>query len=305
MATTRSSIGILFAGVFLASFLGGSARTRAGDEGEARPGRVEGVVYEVFHGDSIHRMGVHVREIHVPSLNLAFYVANGELRVFRPEAHRYALPGERMKINLPNGERASLPVLSLPGTETKLVGKVWLEQKDLDRLKSLLDEKTRLRAVADAYLSPGATYETVAAFLDMAPSVFEFVTGRLDAAGIPCVGTSNAGGTQIHVPSSRAEDARRLLLDAIASGLAEPPAEPDAYDHFDYFDYFDYLVIDSHGNVVWQVDRTLVPPAPAHADVLEHLKRFPGSFKTMENRASLRWLVNSRASSRLTYIPGV
>jgi hypothetical protein len=45
-------------------------------ETKPRP-RVEAIVYEVFHGDAIHRMGRHVREIHVPSRNLAFYVELG------------------------------------------------------------------------------------------------------------------------------------------------------------------------------------------------------------------------------------
>jgi uncharacterized small protein (DUF1192 family) len=163
-------------------------------ETKPRP-RVEGIVYEVFHGDSIHRMGWRVREIHVPSRNLAFYVELGELRVFRPETHRYRLPGEKVAIG-----GKSLPVLSIPGLETRRIGTIRLLVEHVDRLEALLKEKTRVRAIADAYLLDPAGYVPVVAFRSSNESAAAFLAKLLDEGGFAWMGVGNAGADSWSVP---------------------------------------------------------------------------------------------------------
>ena len=122
-------------------------------EDEAAATHERGVAYEVFHGDAIHRMGSHVREIHLPERGIAFYVLAGRLQVFRPAASRYVVEGETLRIPAPDGDgEIEVPVLAIPGCETRRVGEVEVLREHADRLEALLVSTTRLRAVADLYL---------------------------------------------------------------------------------------------------------------------------------------------------------
>ena len=251
----------------------------ADDEPKTPPTHVEAVVYEVFHGDSLHRLGLYVREIHVPSRGFAFYVWQGELRVFRPEPHRYRIPGEKVGLTAQDGSRLEVPWLQLQGCETRCVGTTRIRVEDADRFASLLGEKTKLRALADGYLQPRARFEMVVAFLDMNQAAAAFVMRVLDEAGVLFVGVSNAGGTCLSVPEARAKEARLILYAALLEGLKTPPSESYGQDTPDPYDY---RIVGPHGQVIWTYDRTRVPPAPPHADVLAHLLRFPGSESVQE-----------------------
>jgi len=87
----------------------------------------------------LHRLGVHVREIHVPSRGFAFYVRQGELRVFRPEARRFRLPGTKLIVRAPDGSSIEVPWMQVPGCETRHVGATRIRAADADRLVSLLE----------------------------------------------------------------------------------------------------------------------------------------------------------------------
>lgn len=258
-------------------------RSGRAKEGPEKPApSVEGVIYEVFHRDWIHRMGCHVREVLVPSRNLAFYVSNGELCVFRPETHRYLLPGETIERPMPDGTPVRVPVLTAPGRETRRVGIVRLLAADVDRLEAHLEEKIRLRALADKYLTQGDPYQPVVAFATLNPAVWKLVAGRLDEAGILWLGISGGGSETLSVPAARAGEARRVLREALIRGLAIPPPDGPAWGPT-WDDPLDFRILDPDGHVEWSIERTRVPPAPPHADVLEHLRRFPGSEWVTEN----------------------
>lgn len=207
---------------------------RAGDEEDARPPLVKGVVYEVFHGDGLHRMGFYIREIHLPDRGFSFSVVHGELRVFRPGATRYPR-GEKETITFPgpSGEPIELPLFRIPGTEPKRVGPTTLRVEDADRLEALLQEKTRLRAVAEMYLDPSGTYEVVAAWQSANEEAGRFVTGLLEATGIGYRGVGNDGGDSLTVPAGRAEEARRILRKALAAGRERTPADPERSPSWD------------------------------------------------------------------------
>jgi hypothetical protein len=275
MIARRLTIRSVVAALLVTVLAGALRPVLAEDEDPQRLADVEGVVYEVFHGDSVHRMGFYVREIHVPSRAFAFTIEGGELRVFRPKAHRYLLPGQTFEIELPNGEKHSLPFLAIPGTETRRVGSVRLRAEHVDRLQTLLSLKTRLRAIAEQYFEPRSEYEPVVAYLGLNPTAGAFIVKLLDEAGIRCVGISNAGGETLSVPKEHAEEARRILYEALVKGLSNPPPAPASNPGWD--GHLDYQVMDSAGYVIWSLDRTLVPPTPPRADVLAHLKRFPGT----------------------------
>jgi hypothetical protein len=236
----------------------------AGDDAKKPVRHVPGVVYEVFHGEPFRIGGRRVREVHVPSRALAFYVDAGELRVFRPKPRRYELPGG-LVVEYPGQVRSRLVPKPFPETETRRVGETRLRAEDVESLASLLREKTRLRALADSYLAPGGAHQPVVAHDSGNEAAAEFLAKLLDGAGILWAGAAKEGVETIGVPAARAEEARRILLDA----LGDP--EWDAR--------LDYRVIDRMGNVTWEVTRTSVPPAPPGADVLEHLARFTGSME--------------------------
>jgi hypothetical protein len=150
-----------------------------------------------------------------------------------------------------------------------------LPVKYADQLEAHLKEKTRLRALADSVLLPPDTYEAVVAWMTMNMAAGKFVMDLLDEAGITYVGVGNAGGETFSVPAARAEEARRILRKALIDGLHTPPAEVE-HDP-SWGGHLDYRVIDEHGYADGYLDRTKIPPAPPHADVLGHLQRFPGS----------------------------
>lgn len=247
----------------------------AGEEEPAKPTHVEAVVYEVFHGDTLHRMGHYVREVHVPERGFAFNVAAGELRVYRPDQWRYAMPGDTMTLPDPEGGTMELPIFHVPGTEPKLIRSFRMPARDADQIEEHLKARTRLRAVADGYLLQAESLQPVVGFTTGDRATGNFVWNLLAEAGILCVGVGNAGGETLSVPPERAQEARRLLREALVQGLARTASDYETEPAWDA--HLTYQILGEDGTPEWYGDRTRVPPAPPAADVFGHLQRFQGS----------------------------
>jgi len=131
----------------------GTSPGRAGDE-EGDGSRFErGVVYEVYHGDVLHRLGCYVREVHLPGRGIAFTIDGEDLRVFRPSVLRYATQDEPVVTwRSEDGVSLRMPVFHVPGTAPRRLGWIDVSKADADRLEALLEMRTSLRAVAEPYL---------------------------------------------------------------------------------------------------------------------------------------------------------
>lgn len=148
----RLPLAVAFAaGLLLA--LPGTRPGRADDEKQAAPRTEKGVVYEVYHGDILHRLGRYVREVYLPGRGIAFTIDGGELRVFRPSTWRYATPDEPVATwRSQDGVTLRLPAFQVPGTEPRRIGEIEVSTEDADRLEALFRTRQRLRAVAEPYL---------------------------------------------------------------------------------------------------------------------------------------------------------